>query len=105
MTPSHWKWRDQRWRRGLNNGMMRPVSGSQPLRSLDFVPIAVLARPREVGRVIRSVVLPGDDVFNVKGKPRLMVFMQLTVFTAIPGPLANELPGFPLHAVLALRER
>jgi hypothetical protein len=52
--------------------------------------VAPVAAPAPVVNVIRSAVLSGDDVLDMKhGRHRRMV-REVTVLTPLTGPLANE---------------
>jgi hypothetical protein len=45
--------------------------------------ITVDARKRKIGRIICSVMLPGDDMLDMKGKQPLIILMNMAVLATI----------------------
>ncbi len=56
----------------------------------------VLVRPIRIVVCVAAAMLPGDHVFDVKGR-RSGIVRKVTVFTALARSLANELAQRPLH--------
>ena len=52
--------------------------------------IAFGAGKAKIVCVVGAAMLPGDDVFNVKGLELVLVLMEPAVFTAAAGPLPGE---------------
>jgi len=46
----------------------------------------------EVAGIIRTAVLPGRDVIDVEGRQGDGRLWERTIFAAVPGPPADELP-------------
>ena len=69
------------------------------VRSL--VMIAVMASQREVRRIIRTVMLAGNDVLDVKTKIRFGVLMKPAILALIAGTLPNELARGEVHQAAA----
>ena len=44
----------------------------------------------EVARVVRPAVLPGDDVFDLESKERLVVLVGAAILAAVSGPRPDE---------------
>ena len=70
-----------------------------------FSQVAFEARPGQVTRFVRAVVLPGDDVFNVELKERLIGFVQAAIFAALAGSTTDQPPNRRFHADCPLRAR
>lgn len=62
-----------------------------------FLVIALRAGEREIRRVIRAAMLPGDDVFDVKTEGGSGL-RETAVFAALSGPLAHELADGAVHS-------
>ena len=67
---------------------------ARQIRSL--VGVTAVKGQRKIGRVIRPVVLLGDNVFDVMRKAGRFL-AQPTVFTAAPGTLADTISRTGIH--------
>ena len=52
--------------------------------------ITVDAREAEIGFIIGATVLARADVFDVEGRERRVILMQVAILAAVCGPLAHE---------------
>ena len=59
--------------------------------------VAVMARPGERPRVVRAAVLPGQDVLDVKGEQRQVIFMETAILAALLGAQAHQRADRFLH--------
>jgi len=57
-----------------------------------FGRVAFEASPGEVSGIVGAVVLPGNDVLDVKTEERLIRFVQPAILAALAGPQADEPP-------------
>ena len=56
-----------------------------------------MASKGKVIRVVRSAMLPCDDVFNMKGEVGIIALMDSTILTAISSTLSHECSGLVVH--------
>ena len=56
-----------------------------------------VASKGKVIRVVRSAMLPCDDVFNMKGEVGIIALMDSTILTAISSTLSHECSGLVVH--------
>src|SRR5206468_3150017 len=73
-----------------------PGLGINPSEVRALMEIALRAGEREIVRIVRAAVLPGDDVFDVKTESGKL-FRQTTIFAAVSGALPDKLAGHRVH--------
>jgi hypothetical protein len=62
-----------------------------------FLVVTEMASKSKVIQVVRTVMLPGDDVFNVKGEVGVIALMDPAILTAISSTLVHECSGLVVH--------
>lgn len=107
ITNSQWVWLDQGYTCNTDTFTNQPATNAFYVLGLTndtdhdglsdaFVEIALRAREREVVRIVRAAVLPGDDVFDVETQSGELLW-QPAEFTAVASALADQLPGGRIH--------
>ena len=59
--------------------------------------VTEVASKGKVIRVVRSAMLPCNDVFNMKGEVGIIALMDLTILTVISSTLSHECSGLVVH--------
>jgi hypothetical protein len=59
--------------------------------------VAPIARERQIAGIVRPVMLPGDDVFDMKSGLRHRSLRHQTIFAAILGPDPNTFTSGGVH--------
>ena len=65
-------------------------TANQSRQVCSFVQIAPVACHTEFGLMVRTTMLPGNDVFDMERQERLIVLMKAAVFTPVPGTLSDK---------------
>ena len=86
--------------RGWNNRVNSPVSGSMPDRF-----VAEVARKRQIISRVCTVMLPGNNVLDMKSDVRIVALVDSAVLAMVSGAFANETPRFVIHLWAEARER
>ena len=87
--PTQAKWSSQMSRRGLNNRVNNPVSGSKSPRFGTFWEVPIQAGQRQVFGDGRSEVLLSNDVVDLE-RQNVEPLWKPTVFASVSGAVPNQ---------------